>query len=520
MQTSDNAVPLVEAPAAVVPRCHMPWQQMVIDSSGYVAPCCYWGAVDNPDGASLGNFNTQTIEEIWNGPGYRKLRAGMAKGDLAAAGCEGCQAIRQGMALGFEYDPASGNEPGEPSAYAQNVAVLKREIAAGATVLDAKPTIVSYTPSHKCNIRCTHCYQDSTRTAAISRTKADADVEALAPFLVRLVAGGGEPFLLPIWRRFVTDFDLSTNPYLAFSASTNATILTPEIESGLKRFKKLVINISIDGTGETYERVRVGANWASVRENVRRLRSIAASAEDTASAVGVSMCVMKSSILDLPNFVRYATDDRLSFGIWPVTQLPPAESLRHFDNAALEVDGWADAIDEAERLTHTLYLPEAAKWRNAPAADASEHTFWKTNFQLLRDAIPFDLPRVPATRREVRLPEPLVAQFPDLASKAGARVYIFQLGRTAMPFAHGHAAGGTLEVALPPGAYCLNVPRGEGEIPNYWDGVRFRVAAGENQITATYHALTRRRIDERIQRLGVPAHTSRWIAETIPWVTR
>jgi hypothetical protein len=32
---------------ALVPRCHIPWQQMVIDSTGAVAPCCYWGAYNN-----------------------------------------------------------------------------------------------------------------------------------------------------------------------------------------------------------------------------------------------------------------------------------------------------------------------------------------------------------------------------------------------------------------------------------------------------------------------------------------
>jgi len=86
-----------------VPRCHIPWQQMVIDSTGYVAPCCYWSAVDNKNDA-IGNINAQSIEEIWNGARYQKLRTGIARGDLEAAGCANCYAIKQGMGLAFEYD--------------------------------------------------------------------------------------------------------------------------------------------------------------------------------------------------------------------------------------------------------------------------------------------------------------------------------------------------------------------------------------------------------------------------------
>jgi radical SAM protein with 4Fe4S-binding SPASM domain len=77
---------------------------MVIDSTGAAAPCCcYWGAHENLN-APIGNVKEQSIEEIWNSKGHQKLRAGMASGDLAAAGCARCYALKQGMALAFDYD--------------------------------------------------------------------------------------------------------------------------------------------------------------------------------------------------------------------------------------------------------------------------------------------------------------------------------------------------------------------------------------------------------------------------------
>jgi MoaA/NifB/PqqE/SkfB family radical SAM enzyme len=508
----------LERPANV-PRCHVPWQQMVIDSTGYVAPCCYWGAVDNDSGEALGDINLQTIDEIWNGPGYQKLRAGMAAGDLAAAGCANCHAVRQGMALAFEYDPSCETEFDQPlaeqSAYARNIQVLKHEVASGATVMEAKPTVVSYTPSHRCNIRCTHCYQETTRTAEINRVRAHDEVAQLAPHLVRLVAGGGEPFLLPIWISFLNDFDVAANPYLDFSTSTNATVVTDKVAAGLSRFKKLTINISVDGTGEAFERVRVGAKFATVSDNIRRLKTIVASTERTDSALGVSMCVMKSNIHDLSNFVRYATTERLSFGLTPVTMLPAAESLRHFVDGARETQGWSQALDDAEALVHTLYLPEMAKARNAPAAHPIEHEFWRNNFKLLREAIPFDLTSDALNDVTIALPAPLLRQFPALRSGgSGMPAFVYQREKTYLPFTHGLARDGLLSVALPPGAYCVNLPRTTGDVAGYWDVVRFDVTAQtQGQVRATYHPLTRRRIYDRVERALGPQRTAR-----LPWI--
>ena len=454
----------------------------------------------------MGNLNVSTIEEIWNGPGYQKLRAGMASGDLAAAGCADCHAVRQGMGLAFEYDPDSDQESELPepdqSPYARNIIKLKSEIAAGATRLQSKPTIVSYTPSHRCNIRCTHCYQETTRTAEISRERAHDEITEIAPYLVRLVAGGGEPFLLPIWVKFLNEFDLNQNKYLDFATSTNATILSDKVAAGLQRFKKLTINVSMDGTGAAYERVRVGAKFVHVRDNIRKLRKIVGSTTSTNSALGVSMCVMKSNILDLPNFIRFCTEDGLAFGLTPVTMLPPVESLRHFRDGAIETQGWLQALEEAEQLVHSLYLPHMAKLRNAPEAHAVEHEFWRNNFKLLRDAIPFDLSKVAPRAIEIILPRQLRNRFPALQhGTPGTTGYVYQVGQTYLPFTSGPAVDDVLRVSLPPGRYCVNLPQ-EDEIPEYWDVVQFEVPTTTiGRLNANYHVLTRRRVQERVRRI-------------------
>jgi radical SAM protein with 4Fe4S-binding SPASM domain len=455
----------------ITPRCHIPWQQMVIDSSGAVVPCCYWGAYGNSN-PPVGNLSIQSIEEIWNGEGFQRLRDGMANGDLQAAGCDRCYALQQGLAMGFECDPDYEDDITTP--YAQNMRTLRNEISAGATVLEAKPTIVSYTPSHRCNIRCTHCYQESTRTMEIDRAEADEEVARLAPYLTRLVAGGGEPFLLPIWREFLERFDLSVNPYLDFSTTTNATIITDRILNGLSRFKKVTINVSLDGTGAAYERVRIGAQFNQVATNIRRLKLVAGRSRSPTSTVGVTMCVMKSNILDLSRFLRFARDEELPCGISPVISMPPDENLRCFnDHPAREMAGWQDAIDAAEAELES-YLPTLAAILPDQQLFEANVSVWHNAFRLLRSLMPFELARVLHHRVRIEMPADLMVQWheqygPELVA------YIFRAGESTEGALYwAKIVDGILDVHLSRGSYVVNV--GTKWAPaGYWDQVPFEV---------------------------------------------
>lgn len=67
-------------------QCCEPWMTLNVNASGEVRPCCF---NDDP----MGNLHEQTMEEIWNGPGYTALRADQAAGRVSS-GCEVC--VRNG----------------------------------------------------------------------------------------------------------------------------------------------------------------------------------------------------------------------------------------------------------------------------------------------------------------------------------------------------------------------------------------------------------------------------------------
>ena len=129
------------------PRCHLPWQSMVIDSYGQVMPCGYWKAFRN-NNPYCGNLEDNSLLEIWNGEVYRRLRKNMAAGDLEAAGCVKCFALEQGIPMGLMYDEDADCEQPPRTGYAKNIHLLKEEISMEAMSLKAQPTVISLTPSN------------------------------------------------------------------------------------------------------------------------------------------------------------------------------------------------------------------------------------------------------------------------------------------------------------------------------------------------------------------------------------
>ena len=94
-------------------RCAYPWQQMIIDLTGEVVPCCYWSGYGNT-GKPLGNTNVHKLEEIWNGQGFRELRKRLAADDLDDHPCGNCLAYRWagGVFPKFTWPASFGHENG------------------------------------------------------------------------------------------------------------------------------------------------------------------------------------------------------------------------------------------------------------------------------------------------------------------------------------------------------------------------------------------------------------------------
>jgi len=65
-------------------RCHWPWKEILINPEGIVYPCCYWYET-----TSMGNFQTQSFRQIWNGRKYKQLREELSTDTLCRT-CLNC----------------------------------------------------------------------------------------------------------------------------------------------------------------------------------------------------------------------------------------------------------------------------------------------------------------------------------------------------------------------------------------------------------------------------------------------
>lgn len=86
--------------------CHLPWHETWIDLDGAILPCHSHG------GDSAGNILSAPFINAWNGPLYRRIRGGFARG-RPTWNCEGCgmNCMKSSEHAPVPYDPESFLSP-------------------------------------------------------------------------------------------------------------------------------------------------------------------------------------------------------------------------------------------------------------------------------------------------------------------------------------------------------------------------------------------------------------------------
>lgn len=349
MQDEISLAPIHSTPG-YYPRCQAPWQTIMITASGHVFPCAYRNSYENHSELShCGNINENTLEEIWNGEEFQRLRENMGKGDLKKAGCSNCLALKQNLPLSLDYNPDVYKETPLKTAYAKNLSIKQQEILNKTTILKSSPTVIYYTPSHHCNLRCLHCYQNPDRKLSIKRKDVNDEILALMPTATKIVAGGGEPLILPLWRKMLASYKQEINPYLKFATATNATIVPDKILNHLKKFPSLELVVSIDATEKyLFEKIRLKATYEVVVENLLKLKELIKSKPH--SNIVINFSAMKDNILSLPSLIKFCVQHEIGYNIQPVVDYPVTQSLRAFFDVKNEMKAWKEALQQSHEL--------------------------------------------------------------------------------------------------------------------------------------------------------------------------
>ena len=150
-------------------------------------------------------------------------------------------------------------------------------------------------------------------------------IEKLLPYTAGIVITGGEPLLMKKHYRFLDMIVESGNAKdIILSYTTNLTLLKLDEHNFLdyiNQFKKVMVNVSIDGIGKRNDYIRYGSDWDTLIKNYHLLYNVQKQVYYTTSILSVFQCMeaikyfdnirFDQSVVDQPEFlsVRHLPDD-------------------------------------------------------------------------------------------------------------------------------------------------------------------------------------------------------------------
>ncbi len=314
---------------AVRSLCYAPFTNLFFDQQGNACVCCWNKRVP------VGNVLRDSMDEIWRGPKIQQLREALRRDDLSK-GCNFCSLqIKDGVFAGssilqFEKFDVPGSDPDWPQR-------------------------MEFSISNSCNLECVMCSGDFSSAIRARREKREAmpriysdeileSMRAYLPHLKKAKFLGGEPFLVTEYFR-LWDMMVEDDCQIECHVTTNGTQYSKRIERLLDRIP-MSFNVSIDGaTKQTYENIRIGANFDEVLENAGRLREYA---RERNTWFGFSYCLMRQNWRELGDFCALA--DAWDVECFINTVHYPAEHGIY----SLPPSGLREVLDGMEKQASTL----------------------------------------------------------------------------------------------------------------------------------------------------------------------
>ena len=275
--------------------CHAPFTSMNFEQNGYVTVCCYNRTY------LLGAYPDDTLQEIWYGDKVDRFRKEM-KDNVLQSGCDICYAQFEsknfaGLKAGF-YDVLSEEVYPEENGR-----------------LASMPKVIEFEISNICNLECTMCNgyfsslirKNREHLPPLKSPYDKAFVEQLEDFIPHLTEArflGGEPFLIKTYYR-IWDRIIQLNPDIVVCITTNGTVLNERVKGVLERLRAHII-VSIDSLEkESYERIRVGASYDRVMENLGYFRDYTRRKK---TDITLAVCPMQDNWRELPHILEYCNE--------------------------------------------------------------------------------------------------------------------------------------------------------------------------------------------------------------------
>ena len=255
--------------------CILPWVHMYVGAPGDVKLCC----LHNYDEPDLGNLKNNTLEEIWNGVPYTKIRQDFLDG-VVRAECVTCHKIEQAGQTSLRQT-------------CNNIWDVNTISPAANAPFEIKYLDIRF--SNLCNLKCRTCSEsfssvimaenlgkgsNSAKTVIFPGKSKDDVLDQIYPHLEkleRIYFAGGEPLVQSQHYDILERLIKIGNTDLHIDYNTNLTNLNYRKGSVLElwqQFKNISVKASVDAIGDAAGYWRNGSSWETVVKNMRQLQTV------------------------------------------------------------------------------------------------------------------------------------------------------------------------------------------------------------------------------------------------------
>ena len=270
--------------------CLLPFMHVATKTDGDIKLCCRsW---------PVGNIKNESIKDVWNSETYKRVRQQMLDGEKPPE----CDACWRHEAIGVRSMRERYNQT-RSEKYLDAVGKMADDYT-----MPFEIPVMEAKLSNFCNLKCRMCHPlDSTSWHkdwnSIEHLMKDAnestytkvkeygltkkpyisawedneefwqEFEQLAPFFDRIEFAGGEPLIDPIHYK-ILHLLLPYSDRIELKYSSNLTRLNykkDDVLSLWNNFKKVEMNISIDGIYDVYDYIRQLGSYSEVRENILKV---------------------------------------------------------------------------------------------------------------------------------------------------------------------------------------------------------------------------------------------------------
>lgn len=166
-------------------------------------------------------------------------------------------------------------------------------------LIDTKEKGLTVLLTNQCNLECIHCFYSSSsckpKMLEFNEEYCDFFENYVKDGLKWVCFTGGEPLLNPQFSDFINHaakYDVN------ISVMTNGILIKDEIADLLKKYN-IYVQVSLDGTGSTYENVRKNGSYKRAIEGIKKLT-------DSGVVTDISFVPSRITIPDFDNVVNVA----------------------------------------------------------------------------------------------------------------------------------------------------------------------------------------------------------------------